>query len=198
MNAQRFIEANTKYATNFEPIEFSGPRGRGIMIVTCMDPRVHPYEQLGLQRGECGIVRNAAGSAKDALKSLVTANYQFGCKEFAVFHHSDCRARTFTTENIRETIKKAWPGRDDIAEIVDNMHWPTFTDVEASVKADVKFLVENPLVLPGTKISGWVYDDKTGKASVLNKHSTCDCLDQSPLDFPNRRRRSSRRPDARM
>lgn len=37
------------------------------------------------------------------------------------------------------------------------------TSYEESVRDDVKFLKEHPLINEGTTVTGWVYDTKTGK-----------------------------------
>ncbi|KAJ6590562.1 carbonic anhydrase [Mycena vulgaris] len=164
MISAEFVEANTKYAASYvkAPIRPKNP-----FIITCMDPRVHPYEQLGLNIGEGGIVRNAGGSAQEAINSIVVAQHFFGNKEIAIFHHTDCGMTKFTTEWLRDTVKKANPGREDVAKTVDGMDFHHITNVEESVHADVKFLVENPLVRKGTKITGWVYDVDTGKISQV-------------------------------
>jgi carbonic anhydrase len=71
-----------------------------------------------------------------------------------------------TTDRMRELVKTANPGRDDVAATVDSMDFYHILDVEESVKSDVKFLAENPLILKGTKLSGWVYDVETGKVGT--------------------------------
>lgn len=68
-----------------------------------------------------------------------------------------------TTDQVRALVKKANPGRDDIAETVDGIDFLHITGIEES---DVKFSAENPLVLQGTKISGWIYDVETGKVGT--------------------------------
>ncbi|KAJ7456575.1 carbonic anhydrase [Mycena latifolia] len=164
-SSEEFIEGNAKYAATFEKVLM--PTRRKPLIITCMDPRVHPYDLLGLKNGEAGIVRNAGGSAQDAISSIVVAQHFFGNDEIAVFHHTDCGMTKFTTEWLRDTVKKVNPGREDVAKTVDGMDFHSFTNVEASVHADVKFLVENPLVKKGSKITGWVYDVDTGKISQV-------------------------------
>ncbi|KAJ6604219.1 carbonic anhydrase [Mycena vulgaris] len=160
MISSEFVEANTKYAASFVKSKITRKQP---FIVTCMDPRVHPYEQLGLKIGEGGIVRNAGGSAQDAISSIVVAQHFFGIDEVAIFHHTDCGMTKFTTEWLRDTVKKANPGREDVAKTVDGIDFHHIVNVEESVHADVKFLVDNPLLKKGTKITGWVYDVETGE-----------------------------------
>ncbi|KAF8213535.1 carbonic anhydrase, partial [Mycena galopus ATCC 62051] len=123
-----------------------------------------PYAQLGLKNGQAVIIRNAGGSAVDAVRSIMVPQHFLGVDgEIAVFHHTDCGLTRVTTEQMREIVKKANPGRDDIAATVNGMEFHHILDVEESVKSDVKYLAENPLILKGTKLSGWVYETETGK-----------------------------------
>ncbi|KAJ7139664.1 carbonic anhydrase [Mycena epipterygia] len=165
MSTADFVEANEKYAAGFDKPDRGG--FKNVIVVTCMDSRVNPYDQLGLKTGDAITIRNAGGSAKDALRSIMVAQHFVGVRgEIAVFHHKDCGMTRTTTEQMRELVKKANPGRDDVAAIVDGMDFHHITNLEDSVRADVDFLaVENPLVVKGTKISGWIYDVDTGKVS---------------------------------
>jgi len=168
MSAQEFIEANQKYAASFTKPKINR---RNVLVVTCMDPRIHPYEQLGLKIGEAGIVRNAGGSAEDAINSILVAQHMFENRHVAIVHHTDCGMTKFTTEGLRNKIKEANPGRDDVAKTVDGIDFHNFTeaDVEESVKRDLKYLAENPLVVKGSKVTGWVYDVETGKISQVGE-----------------------------
>ncbi|KAJ7462801.1 carbonic anhydrase, partial [Mycena galericulata] len=143
--------------------EMDNPRRRNVLIIACMDPRVQSYEQLGLEIGACGIVRNAGGSTQDAIRSIVVAQHVFGVEELAVFHHTDCGRIKFT-EWLRDSLKKEHPGGEDVAVTIDGMDFHTSIHTEDSLQKDVKFLVENPLV---KKITGWVYDVETGKISQM-------------------------------
>ena len=67
---------------------------------------------------------------------------------------------TFTNEQIRQKVNSETPG---VADVVDKIDFLPFPHLEQSVKDDVKFLTENPLLLPGTTVTGWVYDVKSGK-----------------------------------
>jgi carbonic anhydrase len=75
---------------------------------------------------------------------------------------------TFTTEQLKNIVKEASPGDAAVAEAVDQLQFLEFPHLEESVKDDVKFLQENSLILPETKISGWTYDVRTGKVCQLS------------------------------
>lgn len=75
---------------------------------------------------------------------------------------------TFSTNDLRDIVKKAAPGNATVASQVDAIDFLEFGHLEDAVKNDVKFLQESPLVLEETTITGWVYEVETGK--VHNKH----------------------------
>ncbi|KAF7340026.1 Protein kinase domain-containing protein [Mycena venus] len=144
------LQANEKYAASFKKPEMSGFKN---MIIS-------------LKNGEAVIIRNAGGSAIDAVRSIMVPQLFLGVNgEIGVFHHTDCGMTKVTTDQMRELTKKANPGRADVAATVESMEFHHITDVEESVRSDVRFLAENPLILKGTKLSGWVYDVETGKVS---------------------------------
>lgn len=72
---------------------------------------------------------------------------------------------TFTTPELREIVKSS---TDDpsAAEAIDKIDFLEFPELEQSVKEDVKYLKESPLVLPETIVTGWVYEVGTGRVST--------------------------------
>ncbi|KZT01366.1 carbonic anhydrase [Laetiporus sulphureus 93-53] len=163
MSAYRdFLEPNGQYAATF------GDKGslairptKKLAIVTCMDARVNVFAQLGIREGEAHIIRNAGGIAKDALRSIIISQRLLGTREIAVFHHTGCGMRTFSSPELRSLIKESDPANSALSA-VDDIDFLEFTDLEQSVRDDVQFLRENSLVLPETKVSGWVYEVETG------------------------------------
>ena len=69
---------------------------------------------------------------------------------------------TFSTPQLRALVKDADPGNAAL-KAVDEIDFLEFQGLEESVRADVRFLEEHPLVFPGTKVTGWVYEVDTGK-----------------------------------
>ncbi|EMD41550.1 hypothetical protein CERSUDRAFT_41471 [Gelatoporia subvermispora B] len=158
-----FNKANEAYVANF------GDKGRlalaptkKLAIVTCMDARINPYAHLGINEGEAHIIRNAGGVAKDALRSIIISQRLLGTREIAVFHHTGCGMLTFTSSHLQTLVKDSDPGNPAL-EAVDKIDFLEFPDLEQSIKDDVAFLKENPLVLPETVVTGWVYEVETGK-----------------------------------
>jgi carbonic anhydrase len=70
---------------------------------------------------------------------------------------------TFSSAQLQSIVKDAHPGDAAVAKHVDTIDFLEFGDLEASVKDDVEFLKQNPLVLKDTHITGWVYEVETGK-----------------------------------
>ena len=103
---------------------------------------------------------------KDALRSLIISQRLLGTRKIAVFHHTDCGMLTFTSSQLRSIVKDSDPGNKAL-EAVDSIDFLEFPELETSVKDDVEYLRSNPLLLPETTVSGWVYDVTSGKVSLL-------------------------------
>ncbi|KAJ7462805.1 hypothetical protein B0H11DRAFT_97490 [Mycena galericulata] len=141
------------------------PPTKRLAIITCMDARINPFKQLGISEGEAHIIRNAGGMAKDALRSLVISQRLLGTREIAVYHHTGCGMTTFRGSELKRLVKWANPGDGRCAEEIDAMQFLEFSDLEESVKDDVKFLQDSPLILKDTKITGWIHHIETGEAT---------------------------------
>ncbi|KAF9056481.1 carbonic anhydrase [Panaeolus papilionaceus] len=165
---ENFVVSNNKYAASFDKGHLPLPPSKQVIVVTCMDARIEPASQLGIELGQAHVIRNAGGSAKEALRSVVISQRLLGTREIAVFHHTDCGMLTFTNEQLREKVKKEEQGDSTVASAVDNIDFLTISELEESVKDDVEFLKKNPLVLKDTKITGWVYDVRTGKIKSVS------------------------------
>jgi carbonic anhydrase len=153
-----------------------------------LDPQIcSPLPQLGLDLGDCHVIRNAGGSAfvdvliscilpclftfsrHESIRSIVISQRLLGTREIAVFHHVGCGMLTFTSEQLRTTIKDAQPQNTEVADAVGKMDFLEFSKLEESVKADIRFLKESPLVLTETTITGWIYDVETGEVRGISQ-----------------------------
>jgi len=164
---KEFIKPNEEYTAVFgSKGSLPLPPAKKLAIVSCMDARINVYAELGISEGDSHIIRNAGGSAKDALRSLIISQRLLGTREIAVFHHTDCGMLTFKSHELRELVKKSDPGNKAL-ETVDSIDFLEFPELEQSVKDDVQFLKDNPLILPETIVTGWVYDVRTGKIKQI-------------------------------
>src|SRR3954467_14076303 len=101
------LAANEQYSSSFDRGDLPIPPARGVVILTCMDARLHPEKFLGLDIGDAHVIRNAGGRVSDdALRSLVISERLLGTTEIVVIHHTDCGMLTFTNEQLAAKIKQ--------------------------------------------------------------------------------------------
>jgi carbonic anhydrase len=126
-----------------------------------MDARIVPARILGLQEGDAHVIRNAGGLAREALRSLVISQRLLGTNAIMVIHHTDCGMLTFQNEDVHEKV------RQDLGADASEIDFMPFGDLDASVRDDVEFLKESPLVADDTEIRGFVYDVSTRRLSEV-------------------------------
>jgi len=66
----------------------------------------------------------------------------------------------FKNEELQGLLKEKYP---QASSEVDSIDFLSFSDLEGSIRADVEYLKEHPLVLKESVVSGWVYEVETGK-----------------------------------
>ena len=103
------------------------------------------------------VIRNAGGRAAEAVRSICISQQLLGTTEVAVVHHTDCGMLTFKDSDLAGIIKK------NLGVDVGDQKFLPFGDVDQSVRDDVDLLANERLVKPGTVITGFTYDVKTGK-----------------------------------
>ncbi|RLV90897.1 Uncharacterized protein JA1_004222 [Spathaspora sp. JA1] len=158
--ASEFESANKSYVEQFTKGELPLPPARKVAVVVCMDARIDPAAALGLTEGDAHVIRNAGGRASDALRSVIISQRLLGTREIVVIHHTDCGMLTFSDEGLRTIVEK------ETGQNVDHFAFLPFNDLAKSVKDDVEFLKNSPLVLD-VPITGYIYDVKTGKITQV-------------------------------
>ncbi len=152
------LAANARYAASFAAADAPGKPRLKLAVVTCMDARIDPAALLGLTPGDAQVIRNAGGRADEsAIRSLVVSYKLLGTREFVVIHHESCGMLSFTNEELRAALKT-----DLGADASDVDFWP-FSDLDESVRDDMRTLRESPLIPADIAISGFVYDVRTGR-----------------------------------
>ena len=155
---EQVLEANARFAESFDKGDAQLPPTLPLVVLTCIDARLHPARLLGLEIGDGHVVRNAGGRASDdALRSLIISTQLLGTRQIMVIHHTDCGMLTFKNEDIWAKLE-ADTGKD--ASSIDFL---PFADVEASVSEDVDTIRSNPFLPPDVEVTGWVYDTSTGR-----------------------------------
>jgi carbonic anhydrase len=151
------IEANRRYASDFDKDDLAMAPARRFAVVTCMDARLDPAKFLGLEEGDAHVIRNAGGLVTDdALRSLVLSHWLLGTQEAFVIGHTDCGMVTFSNDDVRKKLKKE--GGVD-AKGVDFL---PFSDLEESVRDSVRRIRESPLLPDSFLVGGFMYDVKDG------------------------------------
>ena len=155
--------ANARYAASFTKGDLPMPPARHVAVLACMDARLHPEKFLGLEEGDAHVIRNAGGRASDdALRSLIISYKLLGTREFVVIHHTDCGMLTFSNDQIREMLK------NDTGADASAIDFLPFSDLEASVREDVRTIRSSPLIPDDITVTGFVFDVKTGRLSEVS------------------------------
>jgi carbonic anhydrase len=155
-NFDEFLAANTAFVASYDKGLLPMPPARKVAVVACMDARLHPERALGIEIGDAHVIRNAGGRAADALRSLVISERLLGTTEIVVLHHTDCGMLTFTNDQLADKVQA------DLGVDVRGQDFYPFPDLDQSVRDDVAFLRESPLIPKDIAISGAVYDVATG------------------------------------
>lgn len=164
---QLLLERNSAAAKHFEPLPME-VRLQAI-VLTCMDPRVHPAEALGLQRGEAVVIRNGGGRVTPEfltqvalLSALTQAEQQQGASfELIVMHHTDC-GLSHLDQAGAHTLLGHYLGvpADEVPD-----HHPS--NPERAVAYDLQKLRDHPAVPDSLTLSGLVLDLSTGIAKKI-------------------------------
>ena len=132
-------------------------------IITCIDPRTEPGEILGVQLGDAIVQRVVGGRVTPGvLRDVAYISYLLETKapqgpwfELALIHHTDCGSTFLADADLRADFAARGYDEEELAAI-------PVIDPAASVRADVEKIVSAPQVSPKIRVSGHVYDVKTG------------------------------------
>lgn len=157
------VQANQEFAQGFAHGDLPMPPARHVVVLTCMDARLHPEAFLGLKFGDAHVIRNAGGRASDdAIRSLIISSRLLGTTEYVVIHHTDCGMLTFSNDDLHKKL------REETGADASHIDFLPFGDLEQSVRDDLKRIQESPLIAPGTSVRGFIYDVSTGKLEPVS------------------------------
>ncbi|MGI9197095.1 MAG: beta-class carbonic anhydrase [Candidatus Nanopelagicales bacterium] len=156
------LGGNAEHAASYAGSALSGYAARGLAVVTCMDSRIDPLAALGMAPGDVKILRNAGARVTDDVqRTLLLATYLLGVTRILVMPHTDCRMVGSTEADIHALI------RQETGTDTRSIEFNTARDVDEALGRDVVRLRANPLLPPGTKVGGAVYDVHTGTLRPL-------------------------------
>lgn len=128
-----------------------------------MDSRIDNFDAFGIKLGDAHIIRNAGGNARDALRSILISQHFLGTREVILIKHTGCGMLTFTNAQAVQRIE----GVCGTGVVEEGFDFQPYPDTEQAVREDVTFLRGNRALVPGTVVSGWVYDVKTGRVTEI-------------------------------
>lgn len=137
----------------------------GASVVTCMDARIDPQAAFGITLGDAHVIRNAGGSAKEALRSLVISQQLLGTTEILLVKHTGCGMLTFKNEDAHKVVEEKLGdgGKQELA----GLDFLPFADLDEGVRDDVALLRASKAIPDKVTISGWVYEVETGKVRAV-------------------------------
>ena len=146
-----------QYAAAFNKGSLPMPPAKSTAVVACMDARVNPYGILGLQEGDCHVIRNAGGVVtEDVIRSLVISQRLLGTREIILIHHTDCGMLTFSDDAVKAQIEADTGIRPAFA-------LEAFPDLERDVQQSIARIAASPFVPNKDQVRGFVYDVKSGR-----------------------------------
>ncbi|MCW2972448.1 MAG: carbonic anhydrase [Thermoleophilia bacterium] len=157
------LDANRRYADQFDLGDLKAQAARGLAVLTCIDSRIEPLTMLGIHAGDAKILRNAgARVTDDALRSLVIAANVLGVRRIMVVAHTDCAMAATTDEELRTRLAERFPTAD-----LGSIEFFTSRDQLGTLEADVERLRSCPLLPDDVEIGGFRYDVTTGLLEQL-------------------------------
>ncbi|KAK1055651.1 hypothetical protein LTR33_014078 [Friedmanniomyces endolithicus] len=142
--------------------------GAGVVVVSCSDPRLNPYQILGIdQTLKATMVRNAGGRVFDALRTLAVLQTIGSPGTIVVMHHTDCGVTHFHDSKIRGALSELAP--TDKTAIEATNFGEIKGSIEESVIEDLEILRASPWIKKSTQLIGLKYDIDTGKLQVVGE-----------------------------
>lgn len=84
--------------------------GQGVVILSCSDPRLNPYQVFGIDATlKATMVRNAGGRAFDAIRSLAVLQTIGNPTTIVVMHHTDCGMTHFHDAEVKKALVEISP-----------------------------------------------------------------------------------------
>lgn len=126
-----------------------------------MDARIDPAAAFGIELGDAHVIRNAGGSVRDALRSIVISEQLLGTTELLVIKHTGCGMLTFRNEDAYKVVEAnlGAEGKDALG----GLDFLPFPDLDDAVRDDVAYVQRSRAVPDSVTVSGWVYEVETGK-----------------------------------
>lgn len=160
------IERHRQLVEQFAHGHMSMPPKLGVIILTCVDPRVTLDKILGLELGDAFVLRNVGGRVtsdiEDDLAMIwylmeLASEPDIPALELAIIHHTNCGMEKMADTDVQEAVVAA-QGLDPQA-----VRRRAIVSQEQSIGDDLQRLADSPKIPDQLVVSGYVYDVTTGK-----------------------------------
>ncbi len=159
-----FLASSERLAARGTIQQLAATPARGVAVLTCMDARIDVFRVLDLRAGDAHVIRNAGGRASDdAIRSLIITSTLFETREVVVMHHTDCGMRTFTNAELRSRVARA------VGSDASDIDFLPFTDLDQSVRDDVRRIEQSAHLHADTLVNGCVYDLNSGQLRQVDR-----------------------------
>jgi carbonic anhydrase len=154
----QLLEAARAHAAGYLHGDAHARPARRLLIVACMDARLHIEQIFGLGPGDAHILRNAGGIVtEDVLRSIVVSQQLLGTRGVMIINHTDCGMLTFKDEELRERLR-----RETGAAAVAPSCFHAFSSLEENVREQIQKVHSHPWIAGETMVRGFIYDVRTG------------------------------------
>ncbi|KAF2807017.1 carbonic anhydrase [Mytilinidion resinicola] len=138
--------------------------GAGVVVISCSDPRLNPYQILGIDPTlKATMVRNAGGRVFDAIRTLAVLQTIGAPGTIVVMHHTDCGMTHWHDPEIKKALVEIAP------EEKESIEASKFGEITSSIREDINILRASPLIKKNIQIVGVKYDISTGVLSVVDE-----------------------------
>jgi carbonic anhydrase len=128
--------------------------GRGLAVVTCIDPRIEPLAPLGLEPGEAMVVRNPGGQVtEEALGALALGVHRLGVRRILLMQHTDCAM--------------ALMGEDELRSATGGAPLRVIPDQRRRLREDIERVRASTSIPGDVAVLGAILDLRTGRLTVV-------------------------------
>ncbi|KAJ9609723.1 hypothetical protein H2200_006051 [Cladophialophora chaetospira] len=147
--------------------------GAGVVVLSCSDPRLNPYQILGIDPTlKATMVRNAGGRAFDAIRTLSVLQTIGNPGTIVVMHHTDCGMTHYHDADIKKALLEVDP---EAKGLIESLKFGEIANgIEDSIRTDIAILKASPLIKKSTQIIGLAYNIETGLLNPRQDNSNED------------------------
>lgn len=159
----RLLAENRRYAETYDQSGLAAAPRSGLVVVACMDARLHVEEALGLRTGDAHVIRNAGGLVTDdVIRSIIVSMELLDTREIVVIEHTGCGLHDVDEGALRERVSQ----RSGLPAGDVGVAFGGFGDLEENVRRQVAILRDHPY-LRRVPVHGLVFDVATGRLTEV-------------------------------